>query len=130
LAYVLEHANESIGKIMRTRVIKARPDDTLRHTAELMIQLRIGSIVVVEEDRPIGIVTERDCVRLMAEGRPADTRVGDVMTRPVITCEVGRSVGEAVAIMSEKRINHLPITENGKLVGILASRDLITASLT
>jgi CBS domain-containing protein len=129
LSYVLQQANESIGKIMKTRVIRAPPDDTLRHAAELMIQLRIGSIVVVEKDRPIGIVTERDCVRLMAEGRPADARIGDVMTRPVITCEVGKKVAEAFAMMSEKRINHLPITENGKLVGIVASRDLITASL-
>jgi len=113
---------------MKTRVIRARPDDTLRHAAELMIQLRIGSIVVVEEDRPIGIVTERDCVRLMAEGRPADAKIGDVMTKPITTCEADKKVAEALAIMSEKRINHLPITQNGKLVGIVASRDLITTS--
>lgn len=128
MSYVLQQANESIGKIMKTRVIRARPDDTLRHAAELMIQLRIGSIVVVEEDRPIGIVTERDCVRLMAEGRPADAKIGDVMTKPVTTCEADKKVADVLTIMSEKRINHLPITQDGKLVGIVASRDLITTS--
>lgn len=114
---------------MRKRVIKIRPEDTLRHAAELMVQLEIGSIVVVEEDRPVGIITERDCVRLIAAGQHSETRVRDAMTTPVITCESDKKVTDAFVLMAVNKVNHLPITENGKLVGIVAGRDLIMASL-
>ncbi len=114
---------------MRRKVVKIAPEDTLRHAAELMMTLDIGSIVVVEQDTPVGIVTERDCVRLIADGHPSDTRVGEVMTTPLITCESNKKIIEAFVMMTENRIDHLPITENGKIVGIVASRDLLTATI-
>ena len=129
VSHLLTHPTESIGKFMKKRVVKVRPDDILRRAAELMVELNIGSVVVVENDRPIGIITERDCVRLISAGRQSETRVEEVMTRPVITCESGKKVVEAFVIMAENRIDHLPITENGKLVGIVASRDMLMATL-
>jgi CBS domain-containing protein len=129
LSHVLAYPTESIGKIMKRRVIKVTPDDTLHHAAELMMELRIGSVVVVEDERPIGIITERDCVRLMAKGRGAETKAREVMTTPLITCESNKKVTEAFVTMAENEINHLPITENGKLVGIVASRDLLAETL-
>ena len=112
---------------MKTRVVKVSADDTLHRAAELMVELRIGSVVVVEDDRPIGIITERDCVRLTAKAQEADAKAREVMTTPVITCESSKKVTEAFVIMAENKVNHLPITENGRLVGIVASRDLLRA---
>jgi CBS domain-containing protein len=114
---------------MRKKVVKVTPEDTLRHAAELMVNLEIGSVLIVKEDRPIGIVTERDYVRLMSKGLSSETKVRDAMTTPVITCESDRKVTDAFVMMAENKINHLPITEKGKLVGIVASRDLLVATL-
>lgn len=129
MSHVLAHATDSIGTIMRKRVMKVRPDSTLRHAAELMMELQIGSIVVVEDDKAVGIITERDCVRLIAGGQHPETKVRDVMTTPVITCESDKKVTDAFVAMAVNKINHLPITENGKLVGIVAGRDLLAAAL-
>ena len=129
MSHVLAHATDSVGAIMRKRVMKARPDDTLRHVAELMMDLQIGSIVVAEGDKAVGIITERDCVRLMASGQLPEAKVREVMTTPVITCESDKKVTDAFVAMAVNKINHLPITENGKLVGIVAGRDLLAAAL-
>jgi CBS domain-containing protein len=126
---VLAYPTDSVGKMMRKRVMKVPPDDTIRHAAELMVELQIGSVVVVEGDRPIGIITERDCVRLMASGQLPETNVRGVMTTPVVTCESDKKVIDAFVVMAVNKINHLPITENGKLVGIVAGRDLMAVAL-
>ncbi len=101
----------------------------LRHAAQLMMELEIGSIVVVEDDRPVGIITERDGIRLLSTGQHSDERAGEVMTTPVLTCESSKKVTDAFVMMAVNKIDHLPIIENGKLVGIVASRDLPTATL-
>ena len=129
MSHVLAYPTDSIGRIMRKRVMKVRPEDTLRHATELMMDLQIGSVVVVEDDRPVGIITERDCVRLMASGQVPEATARDVMTTPVITCESDKKVTDAFVAMAVNKINHLPITENGKLVGIVAGRDLLAAAL-
>ncbi len=129
VSHVLAYPTEIVSKIMRKRVVKVSPEDTLRHAAELMVKLDIGSIVVAEQDVPVGIITERDCVRLIAGGHPSDARAGEVMTTPLITCESDKKVTDAFVKMAENKIDHLPITENGKLIGIVASRDLLIATL-
>jgi CBS domain-containing protein len=130
MSHTLKHPTENIGKIMRKKVVKIPPDDTLRHAAQLMKELKIGSVVVVEGDRPVGIITERDGIRLLSTGKHPDTRAGEVMKAPVITCESSKKVIDVFEMMAENKIDHLPITENGKLVGIVASRDLLTAPLS
>lgn len=129
MSHFLVHPTENIGKTMRRKVVKVTPDDTLRHAAELMVNLAIGSVVVVEEDRPVGIITERDFVRLVSKGEHSDAKIREVMTTPVITCESDRKTTDAFVVMAENKIDHLPITEKGKLVGIVASRDLMVATL-
>ncbi len=129
MSHILVYPTETVAKIMRKRVVKTTPDDTLRHAAELMIKLDIGSIVVAEQDHPVGIITERDCVRLIAGGKPSDARVGEVMTTPLIVCESSKKVTDAFVLMAENKIDHLPIIDDGKLVGIVASRDLLMATL-
>lgn len=125
----LLYPTENVGKIMRKPVVTIGPDESVRRAAELMEEKSIGSIVVVEGDQPVGIITERDFVRIVSKGHRSDARVGEVMTTPPITCESNRKVTDAFVTMAVNKVDHLPITENGKLVGIVASRDLLAATI-
>jgi CBS domain-containing protein len=129
MSNALIYPTENVGKIMKKPVVTIRPDESARRAAQLMEEKRIGSVVVVEDNQPIGIITERDFVRIAADGHHWDARVGEVMTTPPITCESSKKVTDAFVIMAVNKIDHLPITENGKLVGVVASRDLLTATL-
>jgi CBS domain-containing protein len=87
----------------------------------------IGDVLVCEEgDRLLGIVTDRDIVvRALAEGRdPAETRVAEVCSRDLVTIEPGDSVGGAVRLMREKAIRRIPVTEDGRVVGVLTIGDI------
>ncbi|MCK6485567.1 MAG: CBS domain-containing protein [Phycisphaerae bacterium] len=86
----------------------------------------IGSVVVTEGERVVGIFTERDVLnRIVAAGRdPAQTRVADVMTTPVACCRGDTKLDECRRVMREKRIRHLPVVEGGRLVGMISIGDL------
>lgn len=95
--------------------------------AGLMNDRRIGALVVTDGDRVVGIFTERDILcRIVAERKiPGDTLVGDTMTTPMACCQRQTSLAECRAIMTGKRIRHLPIVENGKLYGLISSGDIL-----
>ncbi len=128
MSHALIYPTEKIGKIMR-KVLTIGPNESLRCAAQIMEEKNVGSVVVVEDRLPRGIITERDFVRLMASGERPDTRVQDAMTTPVIVCESDKQVTEGFVIMAVNKIDHHPITENGKLVGIVVTRDLLAATL-
>jgi len=94
---------------------------------------RIGSLIVVEEDKAIGIFTDRDVLQRI-EKRPVDiksTKVGDLMSEPVVEISPNSSVDEASAIMRSRNIRKLPVTSEGRLVGIVTSNDIFrVTSLT
>src|SRR5437773_9219222 len=92
-------------------VITIAPSETVLRAAELMNDRGIGGLVVAERGRPVGIFTERDILRrVVAQQRdPTTTRVADAMTSPVIACAPETSVEECAAMMTAKRIRHLPI---------------------
>ena len=118
------YPSEDIEKIMKKPVVTVGPDDNTKHAAELMQQHGIGCVVVVQDDKPLGVLTERDYVRMVADGRMPDTKVKEVMSAPPVTCEANKKAAEAFVLMATYRIDHLPITKNGLLVGIVAVRDL------
>ncbi len=93
---------------------------------------RIGSLVVVKGDRVVGIVTERDILtRVVAESRDSGTtRVAEVMTSPVACCKLETSLEECRSVMTELRIRHLPVVEEGKLQGIVTSGDVLAFEAT
>lgn len=99
--------------------------------ARIMNQKRIGAVVVTEGPRVVGIFTERDILnRVVAAGRePNATKVGDVMTSPMAVCRRDTSVGECKAIMSQKRIRHLPVVEEGKLYGLISTGDIMATEV-
>jgi len=102
------------------------PETTVLHAVEKMNRERIGAVLVCISGEMVGIFTERDVLcRVVGEGRdPASTQVIDVMTTEVVAVRSTTSVEEAMAVISERRFRHLPVVDDGKLVGVVSSGDL------
>ena len=94
---------------------------------KLMAEKNAGAVLVMDDGRVAGILSERDCIRrLDLQGRASrETKVGDIMTVKVLYVEGGQSLEECVAIMIDKNIRHLPVYEEGKLIGIISVRDAL-----
>lgn len=103
------------------------PSATVVEAVRAMNRARIGALVVVEGERPVGIFTERDVlVRVVDAGKePGGTRVAEVMTRELAFIRRRTQVAEAMAVMTEKRCRHLPVVEDGRLAGMISIGDLI-----
>jgi CBS domain-containing protein len=104
-----------------------RPDANLQEAAAKMKSLDVGTLPVCDNDRLVGMITDRDItVRATAEGEaPADIRVRDIMTPEVIYCFEGALVGEAARLMEQKQVRRLVVLNNDKrLVGIVSLGDL------
>jgi CBS domain-containing protein len=117
--------DEPVRNVMRQReALKATPETLVSEAARLMAAKKAGAIMVVEGDRLVGIITERDVVfRVVAQGLDARaTRVADVMTRAPYTVEADDPFGYALLVMHEKGLRYLPIVQHGKLIGIVSSR--------
>jgi CBS domain-containing protein len=93
---------------------------------------RIGSLVVTRGEQVVGIFSERDILRrVVAEERePGSTKVWDIMTTPVAICRPDTPLDECKAIMTEKRVRHLPVVEDGKLKGIVTAGDVMAMEAT
>ncbi|MGC9104744.1 MAG: cyclic nucleotide-binding/CBS domain-containing protein [Candidatus Methanodesulfokora sp.] len=117
----------TVESIMTTPVITLKPGQSIMEAIKLMGEKNIGCIVVAEDERPVGIVTERDIIRfLMMRGKEGlDAQIATIMRRPVITCTPDTAVTRAYVMMYENRIRRLPVVKDEKLVGIVTERDLI-----
>ncbi len=103
------------------------PDDSVFDALRLMADKGIGAVLVMEDGRVVGILSERDYARKVAlEGRTSrDTPVRAIMTSRVVYARADQTIEEAMAIMTEKRVRHLPVLANGELVGIVSIGDLV-----
>jgi CBS domain-containing protein len=111
--------------VMTLGVVTAESDDSLRHVGELMRDRNVGSVVVCENGRPVGVITDRDlALAVVADGVHAGERAGEHATRPLVTGELEMDIEEAVAVMVQHRIRRLPVTEGESLVGIVTIDDL------
>jgi CBS domain-containing protein len=108
-------------------VVSVSPADTVLHAANLMNERGIGGLLVVEAGEPVGIFTERDVLRrVVAPGRdPSSTRVAEVMTSPVTTSTPDLPIEECAALMTARRIRHLPVREAGRLAGVVTIGDIL-----
>ncbi len=99
---------------------------TAREAAGLMKSEDVGSLPILDNDRLVGVVTDRDlAIRLLAEGRDPETKVGDIASKDVVTVDPEQSLEEAGRLMAEHQLRRLPVCEeDGKLVGMLAQADL------
>lgn len=119
-----------LGEMMSRNVLAVAPEDTLGEAAERMTDEGVGSAVVLDGGRLIGILTERDVLRAAA-GRvhSSDARVREWMTADPIVAREETTATESLEIMMANGFRHLPIVEEGRVVGIVSIRDVMAASL-
>ena len=115
----------TVADLMTTDVLTVAPEDTIGETAQKMVERRVGSAVVTDFGRLIGILTERDLMRATA-GRThsSEARVREWMTANPVTLTRSASPAEAAKIMFENRFRHIPIVEDEHTVGIVSIRDV------
>lgn len=110
-----------------TEVVQAMSGDTVRSVISLLADRRIGCVPVMEGGRVIGIFSERDVVRHIAQKGPAvlDEPVSQVMSAPPHTVEPSMSVLTALSIITQRRMRHLPVCEGDRMVGFVSIGDLV-----
>ena len=121
--------NTFVNQVMSKNVLTAEKSTSLQDAAQEMSRLGVGCVIVTDESKPIGIITERDFVtKVAAEGRPLFTEISDVMTSPLITINPEETIWEASEIMKEKLIHKLPVMENERIVGVITTSDIVKIS--
>ncbi len=108
-------------------VWSVKPDAIVFEAMKLMADKNTGAVLVMDGDKVEGILSERDCARrLDLQGRSArETKVSEIMTSKVVYVESGQALDECVAIMLDKNIRHLPVFEEGRLIGLISARDAL-----
>ena len=122
----------TVADILKSKgndVYSVAPGDTIFDAVKLMADKEIGSVVVMEGDKLVGIMTERDYARkVVLEGKSSrESTVGDVMTRQVLCASPERTVDECMALMTDKRARHLPVLDHKRVVGVVSIGDLVKA---
>lgn len=105
----------------------ARPDDTVFQALQLLAEYEVGALMVIDQGRLVGVLSERDYTRKIAlQGRSSkDTLVKDIMTRDVLYVRPNTGTRECMALMSEKKIRHLPVLDGSTVVGMISIRDIL-----
>lgn len=127
-----------VQQILMSKAVKGvltiRAEATVAEAVALLADKRVGAVVVVEEagDVPIGILSERDVVRVLARrgGICLETPVSDLMTREPITCRPQDSADRVLELMTEGRFRHLPVMDEGKMIGLVSIGDAVKARLS
>ena len=124
-----------IGKLIEGRassdIISVNVDQPVREAVGLLASKRIGALPVMSGGQVAGIFSERDVIyRLVDEGQSClDRPVGDVMTSPAITVDRGTLADQALALMTKRRIRHLPVVEGGAMCGFISIGDLVKSRM-
>jgi CBS domain-containing protein len=110
-----------------SQVFAVKPDATVLEAMALMAEKNTGAVMVMTGNKVAGILSERDCVRKgELLGKTAkSTRASEIMTSKVLYVEASQSLEECMAIMIDKNIRHLPVYENGNLLGLMSIRDVL-----
>jgi CBS domain-containing protein len=119
---------KAILSVKGANVVTIEPTTNLATAAQLLADRRIGAVVVTGADnRVVGIVSERDIVHELATHGPAalDLPLTDVMTRDVMTCRVTDTISSVMERMTEGKFRHLPVVDQGKLLGIVSIGDVV-----
>jgi CBS domain-containing protein len=117
-----------VRDVMSKNVRVVRLDSSVKEVVATMNKFYIGSIIVVQGDRPVGIITERDILRRVVEPclAPEVLTAKQVMTSPVVTISETASINEAAELMAKKKVKKLPVMNKEKLVGIVTFTDIVT----
>ena len=110
-------------------VLAIHPEASLAEALQLMAWKDVGALVVMEDEKLLGVFSERDYARsfAIAEKSLKDIRVRELMSTPVITVRPGQSIGACMTLMTEKHIRHLPVVDGEKVVGVVSIGDVVKA---
>jgi CBS domain-containing protein len=115
-----------VGDVMRVRVVAVEPGDSVRLAVLRMLEEGVGSVAVTDQGRLVGIFTERDLLALAGAGTDLDAvKVGDVMTKELVTAPPDAQVLDVARLMGERRVRHLPVVEGEHLLGMVGIRDVL-----
>jgi CBS domain-containing protein len=120
-----------VKHVMTTDVVTSTKDTTIQECFELLFKRHVGSIVIIDNNqRCLGIFTERDAIRFIAQKMPLDTPVEKGMTKNILTVDENATFKEAQSIINNHGIRHLPVTNSdGKLVGLISVRTILNEFL-
>jgi signal-transduction protein with cAMP-binding, CBS, and nucleotidyltransferase domain len=121
------------------QILAAKPDalwtvgsgDTALTAMQLMASKNIGLVVVMDQKRIVGVLSERDCVRrlVLAGKSPETTVVADIMVREVVTADIHSTFSDCLKLMHKHRIRHLPVIDDGNAVAVISIRDLLSEAV-
>jgi len=118
-----------VNDVMSKNMLTVDKSISLQEAAQKMSKLNNGCVIVTDKNKPVGIVTERDFVtRIASEGRPLFTEIYEVMSSPLITISPEETIWEASEMMKERSIHKLPVKENGQIIGIITTTDIVKIS--
>ncbi len=128
--YLCMRTEVAVSDVMNDNPVIISRKASVSDAAREMKGEDVGSLIVVDDGRPVGIATESDILRkVVAEGaNAADVSIEQIMSQPPITISPGEKMTEAIRTMSDKKIRRLPVVEDGKLVGMVTERDLLQIS--
>ena len=118
---------QEIADYMSSPIIRVNAASTIKETAQFLSEKKIGCVLVEENDEYIGIITETDLTRkVLGQGlNPDTTKVSEIMVQPIISLDCRLPVTKANSFMAEKKIRHLAVTDNEKIVGMISVKDLV-----
>ncbi len=119
----------NVGDAMNSPVITADVENNVKNSAILMTKRGVGSLIVVDKGKPVGIVTKRDIIkRVVSEGKdPSITKIKEIMTSPLITTSREMDILSAIRILRERHISQMLVLDGEEMVGVISERDLIKA---
>jgi CBS domain-containing protein len=112
-----------------TVVFSVRSSDTVYRALEVMAEKNVGSVLVIDDGRLVGILSERDYSRkvILMDKASKETKVAEIMTTELVTVEPSCSVTDAMSLMTNRRVRHLPVLDEGELVGLISIGDVVKA---
>lgn len=117
-----------VSEIMITKIKTLKKEDTVQTAVQAMGRYSIASVIIMDgQEGPIGIVTEGDIIKkVLAKGKSAKTvRLEEIMTKDIFTIPPNTSIGKASTIMKQKKISKLPVSDEGKIIGLLTKSDIL-----
>jgi predicted transcriptional regulator len=126
---------KTINQLMHARdgeVWSVSPDDSVYNAVKLLVDKNIGALLVVQQGKPVGVVSERDCARkvLLSDKSAQETQVSEIMSSRVIYAKPSHTIDECMALMTEKRVRHLPILEDDKVLCMISLGDLVKSVIS
>lgn len=120
----------TVEKIMSKKVVTIAETESVFDTCKRLKNHKIGSLIVVKENKAVGIITERDIIErvICNERDPKTTMVKEVMSSPLVTIDSLSSMDEAAKVMNKKRIKKLGVVTHGRLVGVITASDIVRAA--